>query len=89
MGTLVIELMDMTTGFHDVIEQEWFGSNEGAEFYWTEGNMACDCNRAQVLLSVDRLCGNDMFKLLSLSLDGEDLVVDSHVVDYDKEVGLK
>jgi hypothetical protein len=46
----------------------------GTQFYWTEGNQSCDCNRAldinrQHGLSLPVECGDTM-TLLSLEIDG-------------------
>lgn len=38
------------------------------EFYWTEGNMSCDCNRAIEFGIHNYLCGDTRF-ILETSLD--------------------
>jgi hypothetical protein len=57
--------------------------HSGTIFYWTEGNMGCDCNRASYIeqqhginLNPDEEhhpCG-DTIELLSLKVDGEELL---------------
>jgi hypothetical protein len=55
------------------VHDDWkSGNTEGLEFMWTEGNFACDCNRAlliareQGLPDPDRPCGNTRYILLGL-----------------------
>ena len=37
-------------------------------FQWTQGNFACDCNRAIFALDKDESCGNTRYTLLSIEL---------------------
>lgn len=45
--TVLVRLCDTRTGETKDIHQQYPDgySDEGMEFYYTEGNMSCDCNR--------------------------------------------
>jgi hypothetical protein len=59
------------------VVRESVSSAESAEFYFTDGNGACDCNlsmmiRQQVDPTVPDLpCGTTRIKLVSLAVDGQ------------------
>lgn len=53
-------------------EQAW---KEGLEYFWSDGNHACDCNRARLLneqhgLSLPQVCGDEAITLVSLKVKG-------------------
>lgn len=71
MGKLVATLRDTQTGETRVDESDYSYGAESAEFYWTEGNMSCDCNRAIIFGNEDGVCcTGKRYELLSLTLDG-------------------
>ena len=41
---------------------------------WTSGNKSCDCNRSMLFGDDEVACGDDAYSLLSLTLDGQDLL---------------
>jgi hypothetical protein len=48
---------------------------DSIEFYWTDGNNACDCNRARLLneqhdLGLLEHCDAEDIRLVSLTIDG-------------------
>lgn len=53
---------------------------EGMEFMWSEGNYACDCNRAKFLNDQhglgldDTRCDTELIELIALTVDGKDVL---------------
>jgi len=76
-----ITLFDPATGVRKTIEENHSETSdrEGTEFYWTEGNNGCDCNRRILMKLVPNAsfepnpCGNTI-KLESLKFDGAEMV---------------
>ena len=65
----------------EVVDEGWGEDGaEAAEFCWTEGNYSCDCNRAIFFGDGEEpdsdACGETRYRLLSLSVDGEDMEMD-------------
>jgi hypothetical protein len=58
-----VYLKDTITGETVNITQDCLDSSE---YYWTEGNMACDCNRATYFKvpEDERKCGNTRYELI-------------------------
>ncbi len=55
--------------------EQW--SDEGWEFWWTEGNGACDCVRHPAFegeKGADMPCGHSQYRLLALTRDGVDIL---------------
>ena len=49
------------------------------EFYWTDGNNACDCNRSSMInkdhgLDLDESCGDSRVELISLKIQGREMI---------------
>jgi len=68
-------LFDPATGLETTVTST-AEDRDGAEFYWTEGNMGCDCNRRLEIARArgepdveDVACGSAI-ELRSLKLDG-------------------
>jgi hypothetical protein len=87
-----VVLRRVSTGEEVTIENEaaWLGppERESLEFWWTEGNGGCDCNRSLYFERAkgvgeggltDHPCGNEAFALTVLEADGVDLLVGDHV----------
>ena len=70
-----VRLRDTKTGEEGVHEYDAENA-DGAEFYWTDGNMACDCNRMQCLHEAlgrpDPAvgCGSSRVVIVDASIDG-------------------
>lgn len=58
------------TEFYDIDD----GDDEWVEYMWTEGNMACDCNRAKYFGIIgDPPCGHSRFELIGIERIEPDL----------------
>jgi hypothetical protein len=77
--TVIAILRDPDTGDAVVHHAEYPYEAEFCEFYWAEGNMACDCNRkklidrAGALPEMSTSCGNRII-LEAIYFDGVKLV---------------
>ena len=40
---MLIEITEVASG--ETVTVEWVGPEDGAEFWWEDGNGGCDCNR--------------------------------------------
>lgn len=51
---------------------EWFKATVRLtdEFWWSEGNFACDCNRAILVRDPDESCGHSRYKVRITLPDG-------------------
>ncbi len=49
---------------------EWQKENHTDEFWWEEGNFACDCNRAGLVKDADESCGQSRYKVRITLPDG-------------------
>lgn len=63
------------------ITDEWSGTRAGAQFYYTDGNAACDCNassaiRAQIDPSFPELPCGSTIQIDALRGDGENIPLD-------------
>ena len=69
---------EVRESFHDL---EWHG--DGSLYWWTEGNMGCDCNRGLIFHdhaddSDDYPCGGMRYSVLKLVFpDGREILIDS------------
>lgn len=60
----------------------WTGEDGSSDFLWSDGNYACDCNRALFFARAvgeedpNRKCGDDAFAVRILAEDGTELYVD-------------
>lgn len=51
--------------------KDWEGE-DGLEFWWTEGNGSCDCNRGLMVFDLDDpKCGEERFALLEVRHNGK------------------
>lgn len=63
-------------------ETEWWDDVENPDFIWSEGDFACDCNRALFFARAageddpDRECGSEAFSLRVLDEAGSVLYAD-------------
>lgn len=64
-GLLVVRLHDNWGGEEMEYETSWHGGDNPL-WYFTEGNMGCDCNRGLVFGDDSVPCGETRFELLSL-----------------------
>lgn len=61
---------------------KWDASNPDEDFIWSEGNYACDCNRALFFAAgggeddPNRSCGEAAFSVRITDLDGKELYSD-------------
>lgn len=52
-------------------EYEWYKEDQHSDqFWWEEGNFACDCNRAMQYGDEDESCGNNRFQVKITLSDG-------------------
>lgn len=59
--------------------ENWFEWNDGSEFWWSEGNYACDCNREGLFLgtgpTAETRCGRDRYTVVSITQDEDPTVL--------------
>lgn len=81
MKTIIAKLNDTRNEY--TREYEYKVKNEyveSQEFWWTEGNAACDCNRILYLYNWDESkdldcnMGDNIIELLSLIIDGNEVL---------------
>jgi hypothetical protein len=73
----VLTLADGHTFTHRYDVESHYADSQ--EFWWTDGNMACDCNRAEAInreygTELPVACGDSLVRLLSLMVDGQVVV---------------
>ena len=87
----VAHIIDKVTGNRGTIEHDMFwyyidddGEKRGSEFWWEEGNMGCDCNRAKAFeeLPEDSPCtgsaGNRFIVEKIVLSDGEEIHIENY-----------
>lgn len=47
---------------------EWDGVDEASEWYWTDGNMGCDCNLGRQFGDKNAVCGNSAYRVIEFRL---------------------
>ncbi len=78
MATTVAARLRLPDGREFDVRDDWTTppiEPDSVEFYWSDGNMACDCNRARLLnhqhgLAITERCDTEEITLLSLMVDG-------------------
>lgn len=52
------------------MDLEWDYVNDHSQFWWEEGNFACDCNRADTYGDEDQTCGSSRYLVRIMLPDG-------------------
>lgn len=88
---VVVAMLDTQTGERRVVRWEGMPWFEHSDFFWSDGNFGCDCNRAIVWdderanpeqPNLDRPCGEGRFLLCILSAEtGRELYRDDSYTD--------
>ena len=67
---MLIDITEVATG--ETVTVEWEGPEDGAEFWWEDGNGGCDCNRelyfrrAQGIETDAEFCSHGRFTVANL-----------------------
>lgn len=75
MVSCAVTLRDTVTGRVASVKEQ-FESAVTAEFWWTDGNGACDCERLRQLWAAFREpdpnipCGDDRVEIIAAAIDG-------------------
>lgn len=80
MSIYEIILKDNLTDEIKTINYDWPYSDDGLVFYWTEGNMSCDCNRYMEFYNDHETkidCGKERFKLMNIKKELRNLLDES------------
>lgn len=76
-----VEIIDTRSGETRLVERPTYDLRaNGLKFYWSEGNMGCDCNRGPLFYGDDDLkfeCTGAIFRVPKLTLeDGTIITID-------------
>ena len=70
-------ITDTTTGETRVVFRDWEW-DDGADFWWSEGNFGCDCNRGNEYHDGgENPCGDGRYTVRCVSIDGVTLYEDA------------
>lgn len=72
---VVARIRDNATGAvaEDTYEVADDIDDDGVVYYWTAGNLGCDCNRSGYFDTEDDECGRTRFSLVGLTRGGREL----------------
>ena len=83
--TIVVARLRLPDGREFNVRDDWKtppSEPDSVEFYWSDGNMACDCNRARLINQQHALetvlperCDTTEIELVSLTVDGVEQAV--------------
>lgn len=81
MGEVVAVLKNTATGeIREYVSQVEDQYLDGQQFWWTDGNASCDCNRSMFFAEVggekdpEAECGNERIELKALRINGVDML---------------
>lgn len=65
-SVMIQRVSDLTTKI--VPQDQWDEEDDRTEWYWTDGNMGCDCNLGIQFGDHDIACGNCAYRLIEFRL---------------------